>query len=58
MGRNSEVGTSAANLVRPAQEGFDRDDLARREQQARLVVQLELVFLDRLRELLAASRGA
>ena len=41
-------GHQAANLVRPAQERFDRDDLARREQVARLVVQLELVFLDRL----------
>ena len=47
--------------MRPAQEGFDRDDFARREQIARLVVQLELVLLDGLRELLlpveARERG-
>ena len=36
----------------PAQERFERDDLARREQQARLIVELQLVLLQRLAELL------
>src|SRR4029079_3588224 len=45
-------GHQAADLVRRAQEVSDRDDRARGEQQARLVVQLELVLLDGLRELL------
>ncbi len=60
LGDRQEFGSGhdAANLVRPAQEGFDRDDLARREQQARLVMQFEFVVLDGLGEFLAASRGA
>ena len=51
-GQEFRSGHEAADLVRPAQESLDRDDLARREQVARLVVQLELVVLDRLGELL------
>ena len=63
LGDGQEFGSGhqAADLVRPAQEGFHRHDLARREDIARLVVQLELVLLDRLRELLlpveARERG-
>jgi hypothetical protein len=38
--------------VRPAQERFERDDLARREQQARLIVEFQLIILQRLAQLL------
>ena len=38
--------------MRPAQERFERDDLARREQKARLIVEFQLIILQRLAQLL------
>ena len=60
-GQEFGCGHQAADLVRPTKESLDRDDLAGRERQARLVVKLELIFGDGLRELLlpveARERG-